>query len=132
MDKYKRTKDGFLDLDIKELYQFKGEYGEGCIASNRITKDGFKIGYMYREEQSEVFPDSGWRFFAGDEDEEYSNNAENHHIFRLNTMCNYDEVIIKYLDAPLNTYLIRISDDEFEIDDGTKEIYMSKRKEEEQ
>ena len=31
-----------------------------------------KIGYMVREEPSKDNPDSGWRFFAGDESKEYN------------------------------------------------------------
>ena len=132
MDNLKRNENGFLDLEIKEVYEYQGENGAGCIASNKITKDGFNVGYMYREEYSEVFPDSGWRFFAGDEDEEYSNDAENFNIFDLNTICNYDEVIMKYLEAPLNTYLIRISENEFIVDDGQSEIFISKIKQKEE
>ena len=88
---------------IKEIYVTNGP--EGCFASNRITVEGRKIGYMYREEPDvdSDFPDSGWRFFAGDEDEEYTNNPDNFNVFRLNTICNYDQTIIPYLDAPYNT-----------------------------
>jgi hypothetical protein len=40
---------------------------EGCIASDRITVDGCKVGYMYREEPYQNGrPDSGWRFLAGE------------------------------------------------------------------
>ena len=28
---------------------------DGCIATNRITVEGYKVGYCYREE-----PDGGW------------------------------------------------------------------------
>ena len=79
----------------------------GCIASNRITVDGMRIGYMYREEASLNFPDSGWRFFAGDETDSYTENSNNFHIFDLNTICNYDSDIIDYLDSPVGTAYIR-------------------------
>lgn len=46
---YKLTKD-----DIKILIDSR----EGCIATDRITVDGMKVGYMYREEPSEKYPDS--------------------------------------------------------------------------
>ena len=93
---------------IKRLYTPKGN--AGCLASNRITVDGMKVGYMYREESDSAFPDSGWRFFAGDEDEEYTDNPDNFHIFDLNTICNYDSDIIEYLDAPLGSAFIREED----------------------
>ena len=43
--------------EIIKLVELKG----GCIASDKITIDGLKIGYMYRENPSNEF-DSGWRF----------------------------------------------------------------------
>lgn len=46
--------------EIKQLTDIKG----GCLASNKITVDGEKIGYAYREQPDTDFPnDSGWRFF---------------------------------------------------------------------
>lgn len=70
--------------------------GFSCIASDRITVDGKKIGYMYRENPTSEF-DTGWRFFAGDEDEQYTDSFSNFEIYELNTICNYDETIIPYL-----------------------------------
>jgi hypothetical protein len=34
----------------------------GCFATDKITVDGLRVGYMYREEPDEKM-DSGWRFF---------------------------------------------------------------------
>lgn len=92
---------------IKSLYTTKEN--SGCIASNRITKDGVKVGYMYRELVDSSFPDSGWRFFAGDEDEEYTNDPNNFHIFDLNTICNYDDSIIDFLNSPFGAAFIRVN-----------------------
>ena len=83
----------------------------GCMASNRITVDGARVGYMYREENDSQYPDSGWTFFAGDEDEEYTANADNFHVFELNTICNYDPSIIPYLNLPYGIALIRNGED---------------------
>ena len=88
--------------DIKRLIDVSGE----CIATDKITVEGSKIGYMYREEPSNEY-DTGWRFFAGDEDEEYTNNSENFEVYDLNTICNYDEDIISYLTKPIGTKLER-------------------------
>lgn len=49
---------------------------------------------MVREKPDEGRPDSGWRFMAGNEDNEYMNNPNNHHVFSINTICNYDKDII--------------------------------------
>ena len=81
-----------------------------CFASNRITVDGKKIGYMYREKPDTSFPDSGWRFFAGDENDEYANNPDNINILSLNTICNYDESIKPLLNSPYGAAYIKVND----------------------
>lgn len=81
----------------------------GCIVSDRITVDGCKVGYMYREEPHFGYPDSGWRILAGDEDEDYMNESKNHNVYSLNTICNYDKDIIPYLDAEIGKAYIRNS-----------------------
>lgn len=73
-----------------------------CYASDRITVDGVRVGYMYREEPD--FPeDSGWRFFAGDESDVYMDNADNHGLYDVNTIANYDREIIPLLESPPGT-----------------------------
>ena len=73
------NENNFIKIDIKNLIDWKEPNGEGCMASDKITKEGFKVGYMYREQPSEGKPDSGWRFMAGNEDEEYMENPDNFH-----------------------------------------------------
>lgn len=90
---------------IRSLYSTPDN--SGCLASNRITVDGLKVGYMYREDGDSSFPDSGWRFFAGDETEDYTNDPNNFHIFDLNTICNYDSDIIPFLDAKEGSAFVR-------------------------
>lgn len=81
---------------------------EGCIATDRITIDGCKVGFMYREEPYQNgTPNSGWIFMAGDEDDDYMNNSEHHSIYQVNTICNYDSDIIPLLDSPPGTAYIR-------------------------
>jgi hypothetical protein len=87
----------------------------GCFATDRITVDGKKVGYMYREEAEEEL-DSGWRFFEGSESDEYVNDQNNIMIYAINTIANYDPAIIPYLDLPYGTELERIEGtDEFNI-----------------
>lgn len=117
----------YIKIEIKELIEWHGKGPDGCIVSDKITKEGWKVGYMFREEPTPGFPDSGWCFLAGNEDDEYMNNSDNHHTFTLNTICNYDPDIIPYLDSPVGTSYIRISDNEFEIDDGSKKIFLQKQ-----
>lgn len=83
---------------------------------------------MDRVEPSPVFPDSGWRFMAGNEDEKYMNNPNNHNIFAINTICDYDRDIIPYLHSDIGSSYIRVDENKFEIDDGSKEILVQKQK----
>ena len=103
MKEYKLKND-----EIVKLTEIKGS----CIASDKITVEGFKVGYMYREKPVDN-TDSGWRFFAGDETEEYTNNADNFEIYNLNTICNYDEAIIPYLEYPINSALSKSAANKF-------------------
>ena len=121
-DVFKKKKE-----EIMPVLDWSGKGPDGCIASDTITKEGWKVGYMYRDVPSPNMPDSGWRFMKGDENEAYMDNPDNHHIFKLNTICNYDPDIIPYLDAPIGTHFIRVSETKFEIDDGTKPITMIKQ-----
>lgn len=85
---------------------------DGCYATDRITVDNEKVGIMYREPPESKL-DSGWRFMAGDENEEYMNNIDNTDIFRLNTICNYDTDIIEYLDNPIGSAFYRNKNGDF-------------------
>lgn len=117
----------FKDIKIEKLVEWNEANGEGCMASDKITKEGFKVGYMYREEPMDEYPDSGWRFMAGNEDDEYMNDSNNHHIFAINTICNCDRDIIPYIHSSVGCVYIRINDKEFEIDKNDKPIYITKQ-----
>lgn len=84
--------------DIKPLLEWDGP--SGCIATDKITVEGFKIGYMYREKPNPKYPDSCWRFFQGEESDEYIKDVKNSGIYDLNTICNYDPSIIPLLKSP--------------------------------
>ena len=85
-------------VDMKNLLpDWKG--ADGCIATNRITVEGCKVGYCYREKPDGDW-DSGWRFTAGDESEEYMDDPNNAGIYKLNTICNDDPDIIPLLRTP--------------------------------
>jgi len=85
--------------DIKDL-----KIGMGaCFATDRITVEGNKVNFMYRQ-KSDNEQDSGWRFFSGtNEDEEYMNNPDNISIYDVNTIANYDPSIISFLDSPIGS-----------------------------
>jgi hypothetical protein len=74
----------------------------GCIATDMITVDGKQVGYMYREVPRNP-QDSGWRFMSGSESQEYMDEPNNHAIYDVNTIANYDPEIIPFLNAPIGS-----------------------------
>jgi hypothetical protein len=80
---------------IKPLATNRG----ACFATDMITVEGRKVGYMYRDEPGDR-QDSGWVFTAGYESQAYMDDADNHGIYDVNTIANYDREIIPFLDAP--------------------------------
>ncbi|EGZ44499.1 DUF2185 domain-containing protein [Neisseria wadsworthii] len=58
---------------------------ERCVASKTITEEKQPVGFAYRE--APVFEhDSGWRFFRGNETDEYTDNPNNF------TVCGINEI----------------------------------------
>ena len=77
-----------------------------CFATDRIMVDGLPVGYMYREPPDNP-SDSGWRFFAGDESNDYMDNPANTGIFSVNTVANYDREIIPLIRKPIGSAFAR-------------------------
>ena len=101
-------------LNQNELKKLIPEMG-GSMATDAIMVDGLKISYAYREEPIDEM-DNGWRFFSGTESQEYLDDTSKSGIYSLNTIANYDPMIIPYLDLPIGTELEKIENsDEFEI-----------------
>ena len=109
-------------INKKKIFKLKLEYGVRlvpsigtCLATDKITVDGMQVGYMYRDYPHDE-KDSGWRFIAGVEDEDYMNNAENLERFDVNAIANHDRAIIDYISLPVETRLKRVAGkDEFRI-----------------
>lgn len=70
-----------------------------CVASNRVMKDGCKVGWAYREAVGKD-GDSGWRFFSGDESEAYSNDLDNFAFHDINAVAAHDPSIAEIADLP--------------------------------
>ncbi len=100
--------------DIKDVAKGHG----ACFATDKITVEGERVRFMYREAPDNDI-DSGWRFMAGSESQEYMDDPANHAIYDVNTVANYDPDIIPFLDAPVGSAFERHSaDDDFvEVDD---------------
>ncbi|MEI6122661.1 MAG: DUF2185 domain-containing protein [Bacteroidota bacterium] len=95
--------------EIKDLIKPMG-FG---LVSNKITVDGMKVGFMYREKIFEK-DDSGWRFLSGTETQAYLDDPKTAKILDVNTVANYDKAIIPYLHRPVGSELERVDgSDEF-------------------
>lgn len=85
-------------ISKEAMRQLVGPMG-AALATDRITVDGHPVDYMYREAPNRK-EDSGWRFFAGDEDQAYIDDMSHTEIYNVNTIANYDPDIIPYLNTP--------------------------------
>ncbi|MFC5476288.1 immunity protein Imm33 domain-containing protein [Paraherbaspirillum soli] len=85
------------------------KYIPRCFVTNRILKDGLKIGYLYREEPDNE-QDSGWRILAGDESDEYMDDAKNIAFVSLGAVLSRDDSILTLLDSAIGAAFERSSD----------------------
>ena len=77
-----------------------------CIASDRITVSGDRVGYMYRDASNDPIG-SGWVFLSGNESQDYAEVPGNFAVYDVGTIANYDPDIIPFLDLPPGTRLER-------------------------
>ena len=96
--------------DIKDIATGYGS----CYATDMITVQGKKVGYMYREEPSHQ-TDSGWCFMSGKESQKYMDDPDNLAIYDINTISNYDEDIIPFLNSPYHSAFGRNKLGKFEL-----------------
>ncbi len=87
-----------MEKELQPLAVGKGN----CFASDMITVDGFKVGFLYRQ-QPDNESDSGWRFLTGFETDAYMNVPSNFGLFDLNIIANCDPEIVPMLDSPPET-----------------------------
>ncbi len=100
--------------------------GKFCVASKKVTREGWKVGFMLREELQDD-EDSGWQFFAGDEDDEYINDVEHVELCKVYSIAGIDPAVLNHIDSPVGTRLIRKSPEEFE-EDRNQPAFMEKWK----
>ncbi|MDR1923433.1 MAG: DUF2185 domain-containing protein [Planctomycetaceae bacterium] len=88
----------FSEDQIKPLALGRGS----CFASDMITVEAFKVGFLYRQE-SDFEGDSGWRFLTGFESDQYMDDGKNFALFDINWIVNCDPEILPYLDEPVGS-----------------------------
>ena len=70
-----------------------------CIATKAVSEDGAVVGFMYRE--APLFEeDSGWRFFSGDESDDYTDNAANFTVYSVADISSHTPDIAPLLGQP--------------------------------
>ena len=70
------------------------------FATKMLVDEKRKVRFMYREEATDD-NDSGWRFFCGDEDQEYVENPDNTRIYDIETILNIDKSVSPYLQSAI-------------------------------
>ena len=100
----------FKDIEITSMAEGHG----ACFATDMITCDGMPVRFMYREAPDNDI-DSGWRFTAGMESDDYMDDPENSAIYEVNTIANYDPDIIPFLELPPGTAVERNANGEFAV-----------------
>ncbi len=124
------------DDEIEEFENNKQNYGELCdvmsllgklaYVSKKITEEGWKVGYMFREDPEDD-EDSGWRFFAGDEDDDYTRDANNVTFTPVGAILELDPALMSFIVSEPGMEFVRVSADEFEKYDD-QDPYMEKWK----
>lgn len=74
-----------------------------CFATNMVMEDGAPIGYMFRE-APDAPNDSGWRFFSGQESQDYMDDPANTRIYPVALVAQVDPAVIPYLLSDYGHY----------------------------
>ena len=83
-----------------------------CDDCRQIAQDELPEAFYDKKEDGD---DSGWRFLAGDESDEYLEDTHHFMMFDINYVANLDSAIIPYLKRKIGTELERIEGtDEFQ------------------
>jgi hypothetical protein len=82
-----------------------------CFVSHRVLHEGARVGYLYRE-LPDSDNDSGWRMMAGDESDEYINDAAKLSFVSLGAVLREDASIVGLLETPAKCAFIRSDDDD--------------------
>lgn len=90
-----------LAIPSDEIQSIAEGYG-ACFATDLVTRGDRGVNYLYREEP-DFEGDSGWRFMAGSETQDYLDDAANTAIYDVNVVANYEPDIVPLLDAKIGS-----------------------------
>lgn len=87
-----------IDTDLDDpVPSITDKYIKRCFVTNNILYEGRPVGYLYREEP-DYDDDSGWRFTAGDETDEYMEDSDNSSYVSLGAVLREDDSCLALLD----------------------------------
>ena len=84
---------------------------KNAFITKRLVEENSKIGFAYRE-KSDNETDSGWRFFIGDESQDYVDNSDNLLLYSIENIIKIDDSIKSILNSEINTAFEKV-DGEF-------------------
>lgn len=88
-----------IDTAHQDPHDFTAKYVKRAFITHRILRDGQPICFLYREAPDDE-QDSGWRFTAGDETDEYMDDASNMSYVSLGAVLSKDDSVLHLLDEP--------------------------------
>lgn len=107
-----------IDTDLKDpIPSITEKYIKRCFVTHNILYEGRQVGYLYREEP-DCDDDSGWRFTAGDETDEYMEDSDNSSYVSLGAVLREDDSILTLLECEVGVAFVRDENGNFiELDD---------------
>lgn len=70
-----------------------------AFASKRVAEERRKVCFMYRDDPA-YGDDSGWKFFSGDEPQEYVDDPNNVGTYAVSAIADIDPDIVPFLNTP--------------------------------
>jgi len=102
-----------IDTDLEDpVPSITEKYIKRCFVTNNILYEGRSVGYLYREDP-DYDDDSGWRFTAGDETDEYMEDADNSSYVLLGAVLREDDSIITLLERESGVAFAKDEDGNF-------------------
>lgn len=90
-----------------EDYWF-GDFAKLAFVTKRIMEEKLPVGYLFREPADRP-TDSGWRLMAGDETQDYMDDADNLMLVPLRDLVPLDKGLKKLFKSPVGTAFERTS-----------------------
>lgn len=95
-----------INTEHDNPHNIVNRYLPRCYVTQRILRDGARVGYLYREDPDND-RDSGWRLIAGDETPEYMNEPRNVAFVSLGAVLNQDDSFLQLIESPVGSAFAR-------------------------